>query len=46
MNMSNDSTKRIAELQREAQMHKDMGNKFAMFACLRQIELLTGGSNE
>lgn len=28
---------RILELTKEAQMHKDMGNKFGMYACLREI---------
>ena len=31
---------RILELTKEAQMHKDMGNSFGMYACLREITSL------
>ena len=31
---------RIVELTKEAQMHSDMGNKFGMYACLREITSL------
>jgi hypothetical protein len=31
-------TQRIAELEKEARMHKAMGNRFGMFACWRQID--------
>ena len=40
--MTNKNTKRIVELTKEARMHKDMGNKFGMFACLREIMSLGG----
>ena len=40
--MINPNVKRIVELTKEAQMHKDMGNRFGMYACLREILSLGG----
>ena len=40
MTVSTATLKRVHELTQEAQMHRDMGNKFGMFACLREIDLL------
>lgn len=35
--LTSDEQARIMELTKEAQMHKDMGNKFGMYACIREI---------